>query len=117
LPQNVETLPSDRFAELASRYRVSREVILRRFLDANRVSQAFYEARTREWNGQKGERASPGGSFYLTKSAYLSERLMSEVFSRYGRRQISVDEAADFIGVKPKHVDELESRFLKGLAA
>jgi hypothetical protein len=42
---------------------------------------------------------------------------MSEVFARYGRRQISVDEAADFIGVKPKHVDELESRFLRGMAA
>ena len=41
----------------------------------------------------------------------------SEVFARYGRRQITVDEAADFIGVKPKQVDELESRFLRGRAA
>ena len=107
---------SDGFAALASRYRVSREVILRRFRDADRVSQAFYEDRKREWDGQRTGEGS-GGNFYLTKGAYLSERLMSEVFARYGRRQITIDEAADFIGVKPKRVDELESRFLRGRAA
>ena len=117
LPPNVEALPSDQFAALAERYRVSREVILRRFRDADRVSQAFYEERKREWDNQKTKKAGPGGSFYLTKGAYLSERLMSEVFARYGRRQISVDEAADFIGVKPKQIDEFESRFLRGQAA
>ena len=117
LPQNVEALSSDRFAALAARYRVSREVILRRFRDADRVSQDFYERRKLEWDGHRVGKESLGGSFYLTKGAYLSERLMSEVFARYGRRQISVDEAADFIGVKPKQVDELESRFLRGLAA
>lgn len=117
LPQNLETSSSDVFAELAERYRVSREVVLRRFRDAGRVNQAFYEERKREWDAQKRKKERSGGSFYLTKSAYLSERLMREVFSLYGRRQITVDEAADFIGVKPKQVDELESRFLRGLAA
>jgi Zn-dependent peptidase ImmA (M78 family)/transcriptional regulator with XRE-family HTH domain len=117
LPKNIEALPSDGFAALAERYRVSREVILRRFRDADRVSQAFYEERKREWDSQRAEREGSGGNFYLTKGSYLSERLMSEVFARYGRRQITVDEAADFIGVKPKQVDELESRFLRGRAA
>lgn len=117
LPKNIEALPSEVFAALAARYRVSREVILRRFRDAGRVSQSFYEERKREWDGQKIDKGSSGGSFYLTKGAYLSERLMSEVFARYGRRQITVDEAADFIGVKPKQVEELESRFLRGVAA
>ena len=117
LRRNVEALTSDEFAALAARYRVSREVILRRFRDADRVSQAFYEERKREWDGQRPEKVGSGGNFYLTKGAYLSERLMSEVFARYGRRQITVDEAAEFIGVKPKQVYELESRFLRGRAA
>jgi Zn-dependent peptidase ImmA (M78 family) len=116
LPENIEALTSEEFAALAERYRVSREVILRRFRDADRVSQAFYEGRKREWDGQR-EKDGSGGNFYLTKGSYLSERLMSEVFARYGRRQITVDEAADYIGVKPKQVDELESRFLRGRAA
>ena len=36
---------------------------------------------------------------------------MSEVFARYGRRQITVDEVAEFIGAKPKQVDESDSGF------
>lgn len=116
-PQNVEIFSSDQFAELAGRYRVSREVILRRFRDADRVSQAFYEARKREWDGQKAKKANAGGNYYFTMGAYLSERLLSEVFARYGRGQIGVDEAADFIGVKPNQIDEFETRFLRGLAA
>ena len=116
-PQNLENLQTDRLEALAERYRVSREVILRIFYDAGRVTQEFYERRKREWDGQKQSKAKSGGDYYATKGQYISERLMSEVFARYGRRQITVDEAADFIGVKPKQVDELEGRFLRGLAA
>ena len=117
LPHNVETLAPDRFTALAHRYCVSREVILRQFRDAGRVSQTFYEQRKREWDGQRDQKANAGGSFYNTKGAYLSERLLGEVFARYGRRQISIDEAADFIGVKAKQVEEMESRFMQGMAA
>lgn len=117
LPQDIEALPLDRFAALAARYRVSREVVLRRFRDANRVSQAFYEERKREWDGQRSAQSGSRGNYYSTKGAYLSERLMAEVFARYGRRQIGVEEAADLMGVKPKQVEELENRFLRALAA
>ena len=117
LPQDIETISIDKFAELAGRYRVSREVVLRRFLDAGRVSQSYYEERKNDWDGQRSQKGGSGGNYYATKGAYLSERLMSEVFARYGRRQINVDEAADFIGVKPKQINELESRFLRGITA
>jgi Zn-dependent peptidase ImmA (M78 family) len=117
LPNNLEDYDDGLFATLAARYRVSREVVLRRFRDADRVSQRFYEQRKRKWDGQTGRQEGSGGNFYATRSTYLSERLMREVFSRYGHRQITIDEAADFMGVKPKHVDELESRFLRGAAA
>ena len=116
-PGNVENLRSERFELLAERYHVSREVILRIFLDAGRVSPEYYERRKAEWDGQRTTRSKSGGNYYATKGQYLSERLMSEVFARYGRRQITVDEAADFIGVKAKQVDELENKFLRGLAA
>jgi Zn-dependent peptidase ImmA (M78 family)/transcriptional regulator with XRE-family HTH domain len=114
LPQKVENRP-EIFDELAEFFRVSREVILRRFRDADRVSQEFYEKMKKEWDGQKQARGSKGGSFYATRGVYLSERLMREVFTRYGRRQISIDEAADHIGVKPKQIDELESRYIRSV--
>ena len=113
----VEDWPIERFAMIAERYRVSREVILRMFRDADRVSQDFYEARKAEWDGQKASKSKGGGDHYNTKGVYISERLMSEVLVRYGRRQIDVAEAADFMGVKAKHIDEFENRYLAGLAA
>ncbi len=113
----VEDWPIERFAMIAERYRVSREVILRMFRDADRVSQDFYEARKAEWDGQKAGKSKGGGDHYNTKGVYISEWLMSEVLVRYGRRQIDVAEAADFMGVKAKHVDEFENRYLAGLAA
>lgn len=113
----VEDWPIERFAMIAERYRVSREVILRMFRDADRVSQDFYEARKAEWDGQKAGKSKSGGDHYNTKGVYISERLMSEVLMRYGRRQIDVAEAADFMGVKAKHIDEFENRYLAGLAA
>jgi Zn-dependent peptidase ImmA (M78 family)/transcriptional regulator with XRE-family HTH domain len=113
----VEDWPADRFATIAERYRVSREVILRMFRDADRVSQDFYDARKAEWDGQKAGKSKGGGDHYNTRGVYISERLMSEVLMRYGRRQIDVAEAADFMGVKAKHIDEFENRYLAGLAA
>ena len=59
---------------MAERYRVSREVILRRFRDAGRVGQAFYEERKREWDSQRPEKDKSGGNFYLTKGAYFGGR-------------------------------------------
>jgi Zn-dependent peptidase ImmA (M78 family)/transcriptional regulator with XRE-family HTH domain len=117
LARDIESWSSDQFGVVAERYRVSREVILRIFRDKGRVTQEFYSERKEEWDGQRAGSNKPGGSYYLTKGAYLSERLMTEVFSRYGKRQITVDEAADYINVKAKQIDEFESRFLQGLAA
>jgi Zn-dependent peptidase ImmA (M78 family) len=116
LPSNVESTGDDQFAALASRYHVSRAVVLRRFLDNDQVSQTFYEAKTREWDAQKDEKGS-GGNYYATQNAYLSERFLSEVFSRYARRQISRDDAADLVGVAPKNLARLEDQFMQGVAA
>ena len=117
LQRNVENLRQEQFEVLAERYHVSREVILRIFLDAGRVGPEFYQLRKTQWDNQRAAKAKSGGNYYATRGQYLSERLMSEVFARYGRRQITVDEAADFIGVKPKQVEELETRFLRSVAA
>jgi len=114
-PQNVERLPEDYFANLASRYGVSREAILRRFLDQRRVSQGFYESKARHWAAQKKE--SGGGDWYLNQGAYLSNRFAREVVSRHYRHQITLEQAADFLGIKPKNFAGFEERVLQGASA
>lgn len=114
-PQNVERLPEDCFANLASRYGVSREAILRRFFDQRRVSQGFYESKARYWAAQKKE--SGGGDWYLNQGAYLSNRFAREVISRHYRHQITLEQAADFLGIKPKNFAGFEERVLQGASA
>lgn len=116
LPASLDGASDDLFAILASRYHVSRAVILRRLLDDRRVSQRFYETKAREWDSQRGGKGS-GGNYYATQNAYLSERFLGEIFSRYARRQISRDAAADLAGIAPKNLAKLEDQFMQGFAA
>ena len=114
-PAVIEKASEEMFSGLAARYGVSREAVLRRFLDQGRVSQGFYEDRAEHWAAQKTK--SSGGSWYLNQGAYLSDRFAKEVVSRHYRHQITLEQAADFLGVKPKSFAGLEQRILQGAGA
>jgi len=114
-PQNIERVSEDYFVNLANRYGVSREAVLRRFLDQGRVTQDFYENKAKQWAAQKKE--SGGGNWYLNQGAYLSDRFAKEVVSRHYRHQITLEQAADFLGIKPKNFAGFEERVLHGASA
>ena len=81
MPGDIEKQGDDQFAALARRYHVSRAVILRRMLDDKKVSSAFYQTKTGEWDTQKESNGS-GGNYYATQNAYLSERFTKEPAAR-----------------------------------
>ncbi|MFZ2393326.1 ImmA/IrrE family metallo-endopeptidase [Rhodoferax sp.] len=114
-PSNAETVQDHLFANLGSRYGVSREAVLRRLLDMARVSQSFYEQKAKLWSSQK--KAAPGGDWYASQNTYLSDRLAREVIGRHYRNQISVEQASEFLGIKAKNFASLEQRILQGAAA
>lgn len=115
-------LPSDDFAEqlthvaalsdktvetLADRYRVSREAVLRRLLDLERVSQRHYDEKAREWSEALPKRRS-GGDYYLTQAAYLGENYLRLVFGKLYQGRLSHEQAAEYLGVKAKNLPGLE---------
>jgi Zn-dependent peptidase ImmA (M78 family) len=114
-PKNLELVDDDYFVRLANRYGVSREAILRRFLDQKRVSSTFYEQKTKYWNGQK--KSDGGGDWYASQNVYLSTRFAQEVVGQHYRRKLSVEQAADFLGIKVKNFSGLEQRILQGASA
>ena len=114
-PGNAESVQDHLYANLASRYGVSREAVLRRLLDMERVSQAFYEQKAKFWAGQK--KGGTGGDWYASQNTYLSERFAREVIGRHYRNQISVEQASEFLGIKAKNFSGLEQRILQGAAA
>jgi Zn-dependent peptidase ImmA (M78 family)/transcriptional regulator with XRE-family HTH domain len=115
LPGNAELASELEFSDLACRYGVSREAILRRLLDQGRVSPAFYRQKADLWASQKKE--STGGSYYLNQGTYLSDRFAREVVGRHYRQQLTLEQAADFLGIKPKSFAGLEERVLQGAGA
>ena len=114
-PGNAESVQDHLYANLASRYGVSREAVLRRLLDMERVGQAFYEQKAKFWASQK--KAGAGGDWYASQNTYLSERFAREVIGRHYRNQISVEQASEFLGIKAKNFSGLEQRILQGAAA
>lgn len=111
-PDNVEEVSDVQFSLLANRYAVSREAILRRFLDQGRVGKVFYEIKAKFWAEQKTQK--PGGNWYLSQGAYISDRFAREVIGRHYRHQISLEQAADLLGIKPKNYSGFEERVLQG---
>jgi hypothetical protein len=80
------------------------------------VTVDFYLAKDREWAEQR-RKGEPGGNYYATQGAYISEQFLREVVSRYARRQLTKAEAADLLGVKPRNFDRFEDLVLRGAAA
>ncbi|WP_269503109.1 XRE family transcriptional regulator [Burkholderia sp. IMCC1007] len=114
-PIDVESAPDELFAELAGYFGVSREAVLRRLLDQGRVSQTFYKRKATIWSAQ--QREAKGGSYYANQGAYLSDRFAREVVGRHYRHQITLDQAADFLGIKPKSFAGFEEHVLHGAGA
>ncbi len=101
-------------SDLAKKFCVSREVIYRKFLDREWIIQAEYEAATREWAEQLAHRPNErsGGDPYRTWLSYLGEEYVSLAFRRYYEERIDDEELADFLGIKPKYIDQLEETLL-----
>lgn len=103
------TIDDQSISELADQYCVSREAILRRFLDRRQVSRGYYEEKRMQWLGEMKEISGSGGNHYLTKGAYLGERYVELVFSRYHQNRITLEQTAEYLGEKAKNVPGMEA--------
>jgi Zn-dependent peptidase ImmA (M78 family) len=112
--QEVARIDERVVERLAARYSVSREAVFRRLRDKGLVTQAQYEEKAAEWATQAGEREGSGGNYYATQAAYLGEGYLKLVFGRHYQGQLSLEQVADYLGVKTKSVPGLEEFALRG---
>lgn len=114
--------PEDHEIEkLAKRYKVSREVILRKFYDREFISKIKYEEELEkykwEWRAsqlEKEQRKSGGPNYFVKIYTYLGQKYLEVAFRQYHQRKINDRELADYLGVKTKSLEKLESYVLKG---
>lgn len=102
--------------KLAKKYKISREVILRKFLDRALVDQTYYSEKVEEWakqakQAQEGKRLSKegGGNYYFNKRVYLGDNYLQLAFSRYFQKKITVVQLADYLDIKVKGIPNMES--------
>jgi Zn-dependent peptidase ImmA (M78 family) len=106
--------------KIAHDYKVSREVVLRKILDNNLISQKEYALKVSEWHSeyssksQDNNKKSGGGNPYATQATYLGENYLKLVFNKYYQGQYDIERVADYLNIKKvATVEQLEQYLLK----
>ncbi len=105
-------------SEFAQKYTISREVILRKLLDNNFITQDDYETKVQSWQNQyaktkqsKSEKKG-GGNYYATQATYLGDNYLKLVFNKYYQGKFGMETLADYLNIKAKNVPKLEQFLL-----
>lgn len=98
-------------SDLANKYSVSREVILRRMLDFNLIDRDHYAAQSEKWNKDylRSKKEASGGNWYLTKMSYLGEGFVQTAFHNYRQGRFDAATLASHLNVKAKNLKKFES--------
>jgi len=99
--------------KLAKRYKVSREVILRKCLDRGLVSKARYEEMSARWitEAREKRRRQTGGNYYSNVTTYLGDSYLNMVFKSYYRKRFGTDQLAQYLGVKVSSIPGVEMAY------
>lgn len=111
---DLNTFTADREGAtlLADKYNVSREVIYRKMLDRELVSQAEYLEAAKTWAAEKKPK-TPGGHYYFTQFTYLGPRYIDLAFSRYYQRRFDEVRLAEYLNIKPKSLPAFEELYTR----
>lgn len=109
--KNMMRIDDSSIEELAGFFHVSREVILRRIFDKGLINQKYYDDKVSVWVRELTNKSSKsgGGNYYSTQGAYLGGKYIEKAFTSYYRQQITSERLADYLGVKVKNLNGMES--------
>lgn len=100
--------------ELASTYKVSKEVVLRKLLDTGRTTQAFYNKLRKKWQDdyQKAKKISKkgGGNYHNTNLSRLGKNYVSDILTSFHAGKLSEVQVADILGIKINKIKDYEQR-------
>ena len=105
--------------ELADAFRISREVVLRKYLNLNLITSDIYNLYTEKWlkeyhdsrNAKKNKES--GGDHYYNIISYLGLYYINLVFSKYYQGKIDIETLSDYLRIKVGNVPTLEGYVLR----
>ncbi len=106
-----EALDEANIRNIARRFRVSREVILRRLLISNKITQQFYELKRAEYEAEKFS-SPPGFAPPHTLALSSAGTTFTDLVLRsYQQHHITAADVAEYLNLRLKHLSLLESSF------
>jgi Zn-dependent peptidase ImmA (M78 family)/DNA-binding transcriptional regulator YiaG len=116
---DATTWSDEAIEELARYFGCSREATVRRLFTLNKTTKHFYELKRKEYKDE-GEAAQARNKLKLQKPilrnvpqetvAALGRPLINLAFSSYYAQRITLNELSDVLGVKARHVLQIEKR-------
>lgn len=110
----AETLAPADLASLATRFKVSEQVILLRLLRTERITETYYRKQQAVLSQRRPKKQEGGPSYYRKLVANLGRPYIRSVLEALNHERISLGEVSDYLGVKVDHLDRVrqEVRFL-----
>jgi Zn-dependent peptidase ImmA (M78 family) len=104
------------FQKLADYFSVSREVIVRNYLDRGLVDPTYYERLAAQWaeEAKKAREGVSGGSYYNNVRTYLGDRYISLVYRQYYQNKIPGESLSEYLGVKARNLPTFEHAVFEG---
>ena len=106
--QSVAEVNDETVEGLSRAYLVSREVILRKFLDRDWLSRARYREMVSRWRSEQLSSSGSGGIYYPTQAAYLGKKYLRAAFTAFEDGDIDDFQLAGLLGVKGSSLAGLE---------
>jgi len=116
--QNHDSSPEwtpEELGRLAREFSVSREVILRRLLAARRTTTTFYRTMRQQFLEEYEERRKSQSGFAppdVTAVSHAGVAFTRMVLDSYYRERITSRDVSDYLGVKLKHLPNIEERVM-----
>lgn len=101
-------------SETATRFSVSREVVLRRLLDRGLITRDAYAAYVEQWAREpvRSSGAEGGGNYYATQASYLSSAFLGLAFAQYRAGRIGLSDLSEHLRMRARNVSKLEDFLL-----
>lgn len=100
---------------LSDKYKVSREVVARKYLDLALLTPTEYALLVETFNHEyldyrKKQSEKPGGNFYSTQSKYMGKAFIELVFSNYFSGKINITQTSEFLNMQYSSVQRLAAK-------
>lgn len=106
------TWTEDNIKSLASKFEVSREVIIRRLLELDLIKYEFYREKSSQYQSEWNDRERPAEN---TRPSWARRAFNANgpafsrlVFSAYGENRISLVEVASYLSTRANHLPEIQ---------